>query len=192
VGLSIAVFASGGGTNLEALIEASFKGIFHGRINAVISNNSAAFALVRASQRNIPAYHLSSRTCPDPVAFAKQLRDVFNNHSINLIILAGYMKLLPSEIIHGYRSRIINIHPALLPKYGGKGMYGLNVHKAVLVSGDKFSGATVHFVDEEFDRGSILIQRTVQVIPNDTPESLAARVLEVEHKILPVAVGLFQ
>ena len=101
------------------------------------------------------------------------------------------MKLLPIEIIKRYRSRIINIHPALLPKYGGQGMYGINVHKAVIEAGDTISGATVHFVDEIYDHGAILIQRTVPVLPGDDPESLAARVLEVEHRILPQAVGMF-
>jgi phosphoribosylglycinamide formyltransferase-1 len=101
------------------------------------------------------------------------------------------MKLLPLEIIRRFRSRIINIHPALLPRYGGHGMYGINVHKAVLESGDCMSGATVHFVDEIYDHGPILIQRTVPVLPTDSPESLAARVLEVEHAILPEAVGMF-
>jgi phosphoribosylglycinamide formyltransferase 1 len=190
-GLLIAVFASGGGTNLEALIEASQKGMYNGRINAVISNNSAAFALVRASRHSIPAYHISSKTAPDSESFINQIQQVLQNHSINLIVLAGYMKLLPPEIIRAYRSRIINIHPALLPKYGGKGMYGANVHRAVLASADKLSGATVHFVTEDYDRGPILIQRTLPVLPDDTPESLAARVLEIEHTILPQALRMF-
>lgn len=114
-----------------------------------------------------------------------------DEHKVNLIVLAGYMKLLPIEIVRKYRNRILNIHPALLPKYGGKGMYGMNVHNAVIESGDRISGATVHFVDEIFDHGVILIQRTVPVLPEDDPESLATRVLEVEHQILPNAVSMF-
>jgi phosphoribosylglycinamide formyltransferase 1 len=189
--LSIAVFASGGGTNLQALIDASKRGTLGCRIAAVLSNNSSAYALLRASHESIPAYHVSSKQYPETERMASRIREILKTHSINLIVLAGYMKLLPTEIVREYRSRIINIHPALLPKYGGKGMYGLNVHKAVLESGDKISGATVHFVDEVYDRGSILIQRTVPVYSNDTPDILAARVLEIEHLILPQAVSMF-
>jgi phosphoribosylglycinamide formyltransferase 1 len=189
--LSIAVFASGGGTNLQALIDASKRGTLGGRIAAVLSNNSSAYALLRASYEVIPTYHVSSKQYPEPESIASRIREILKTHSIDMIVLAGYMKLLPPEIVREYRSRIINIHPALLPKYGGKGMYGLNVHKAVLESGDKISGATVHFVDEVYDRGAILIQRTVPVYSNDTPDILAARVLEIEHLILPQAVSMF-
>jgi len=189
--LRIAVFASGGGTNLQALLDSAARGDIEGAICAVISNNSGAFALERARNANIAAYHVSFKKYPEHSGFVKALNDIFDNHTINLIALAGYMKLLPVEIIRRYRSRIINIHPALLPKYGGMGMYGINVHKAVLNSGDKVSGATVHFVDEAYDHGPILIQRTVPVEPGDTPEALAARVIEIEHRILPEAVNMF-
>ncbi len=189
--LSIAVFASGGGTNLQSLIDASKGMIFNGQVAAVISNNSGAYALERARKKNIPAYHISSKTHPERTELVSRLFEVFDESSINLVVLAGYMKLLPVEVVRKYRSRIINIHPALLPKYGGKGMYGTNVHKAVLESGDKISGATVHLVDEIYDHGAILIQRTVPVSPDGTPESLAARVLKVEHKILPEAAAMF-
>lgn len=189
--LSIAVFASGGGTNLQSLIDASKGKIFNGQVAAVISNNSGSYALERARKKNIPAYHISSKTHPERTELVSRLFEVFDESSINLVVLAGYMKLLPVEVVRRYRSRIINIHPALLPKYGGKGMYGTNVHKAVVESGDKISGATVHLVDEIYDHGAILIQRTVPVSPDDTPESLAARVLKVEHKILPEAAAMF-
>jgi len=191
VELRIAVFASGGGTNLQALIDAVDAGKIKGIICAVISNNSGAYALERARAAQIPAYHISSKKFPEPSELMKALDTVFGTHAINLIVLAGYMKLLPIEIIRRFRGRIINIHPALLPKYGGRGMYGLNVHKAVLESGDKISGATVHLVDEVYDHGPILIQRTVPVMAGDTPETLAARVLDVEHRILPEAVSMF-
>ena len=189
--LSIAVFASGGGTNLQALIDAAKRSEFRGKISAVISNNSQAYALVRAADEKIPTFHVSNKTHPDPVPFTECLLEILASHSVNLIVLAGYMKLLPPELVRTHRSRIINIHPALLPKYGGQGMYGLNVHKEVLASGDTISGATVHFVTEGYDLGSIIIQRTVPVLAGDSPESLAARVLEIEHKILPLAVGMF-
>lgn len=189
--LSIAVFASGSGSNLQALIDAIKARSISGRVNAVISNNSSAFALKRAENEHIAAYHISSKRYPDPTALLAELESILYGHSINLIVLAGYMKLLPIEIVRCYKGRIINIHPALLPKFGGKGMYGINVHKAVIESGERYSGATVHFVDEVYDNGAILVQRTVPVLPDDTPELLAARVLEIEHQILPQAVSLF-
>ncbi|OGC91589.1 MAG: phosphoribosylglycinamide formyltransferase [candidate division Zixibacteria bacterium RBG_16_53_22] len=189
--LKIAVFASGGGTNLQALIDSIGAGKIRGRICAVISNNSGVYALERARAADIPAYHISSKKFPEPGEFVKALDTVLSMHAINLIVLAGYMRLLPTEIIRRFRGRIINIHPALLPRYGGRGMYGLNVHRAVLESGDRISGATVHLVDEIYDHGPILIQRTVPVLAGDTPETLAARVLEVEHRILPEAVSMF-
>jgi len=189
--LSLAVFASGGGTNLQALIDASKGGILSGQVAAVISNNSGAYALERARKENIPAYHISGKIYPEGAKLVSRLFEVFDQNNISLVVLAGYMKLVPTEVVRRYRSRIINIHPALLPGYGGEGMYGINVHKAVLESGDKISGATVHIVDEIYDHGAILIQRTVPVLPDDTPESLAARVLKVEHKILPEAASMF-
>ena len=189
--LSIAVFASGGGTNLQAIIDASRMGVFDGRVSVVISNNSGAFALVRAADEKIPAFHISAKKYPVEQEFIAEIEKTMSAQDVNLIVLAGYMKLLPVEIIRNYRSRIINIHPALLPNYGGKGMFGINVHMAVLESGDRLSGATVHFVDEHYDHGAILIQRTVPVLPEDTPDLLAARVLAVEHEILPIAAGMF-
>jgi phosphoribosylglycinamide formyltransferase-1 len=189
--LSIAVFASGGGTNLQSLIDSCKDGALDGNISAVISNNSGAYALERARNENIDAYHISGKKFPERERFVGEMLRTLENHKVNLIVLAGYMKLLPVEVVRKYRNRILNIHPALLPKYGGKGMYGMNVHKAVIESGDRISGATVHFVDEIFDHGVILIQRTVPVLPDDDPESLAARVLKVEHKILPAAVSMF-
>lgn len=189
--LSIAVFASGGGSNLQALIDSAKTGKICGSVNAVISNNSNAFALSRAEQENIASYHISSKTYPYPPDLLAQIEMVFARHSINLIVLAGYMKLLPLEIVRRFKGRIINIHPALLPKYGGKGMYGINVHKAVIDNGERISGATVHFVDEVYDNGAVIIQRTIPVCPDDTPETLASRVLEIEHQILPLAVSLF-
>lgn len=189
--LSIGVFASGGGTNLQALIDASKGGTLRGGVAAVISNNSGAYALERAGKEDIPAYHISGKTHPERNMYISRLFEIFDKNNINLLVLAGYMKLIPVEVVRRYKSRMINMHPALLPRYGGKGMYGINVHRAVLESGDKISGATVHIVDEIYDHGAILIQRTVPVLPDDTPELLAARVLTVEHKILPEAAAMF-
>ena len=189
--LSIAVFASGGGTNLQALIDGQTRATFDGKVEVVISNNSKSYALARASEQGIATYHISAKVYPEQSQYVAKMLDVLVSHNVNLIVLAGYMKLLPVEIIRRYRDRVINIHPALLPEFGGQGMYGMNVHKAVLKAGKKTSGATVHFVDEIYDHGPILVQRTVPVLPDDTPESLAARVLEIEHRILPAAVSLF-
>lgn len=189
--LSIAVFASGGGTNLQALIDVSRRGVLNGGVVAVISNNSSAYALERARNENIPAYHISGKTHPERAKCVSRLFEIFDENRINLVVLAGYMKLVPIEVVRRYRSRMINIHPALLPKYGGKGMHGASVHKAVIESGDQLSGATVHLVDEIYDHGAILIQRTVPVLPDDNAESLAARVLKVEHQILPQAAAMF-
>jgi len=189
--LRITVFVSGGGTNLQAVIDFTRKNADKAVVAAVISNNSRAFALQRAASAEIPAYHISRATIPDENGYCAAIMEILAVHRTNLIVLAGYMKLLPAEIVRNFYGRIINIHPALLPKYGGPGMYGEHVHRAVLAAGEKYSGATVHMVDEKYDHGPILIQRRVPVMPDDTPESLAARVLQVEHQILPEAVGLF-
>lgn len=166
-------------------------GKLNAKIAAVISNNSNSFALTRAHNAGIATYHISQKKYPDYVDYITQLITVLEKNSINLIVLAGYMKLFPREIVDRYCGRIINIHPALLPKFGGSGMYGIRVHQAVLDAREQYSGATVHMVDSKFDHGPILIQRRIRVNPDDTPESLAARVLEIEHQILPEAVALF-
>jgi phosphoribosylglycinamide formyltransferase-1 len=189
--LKLAVFVSGGGTNLQSLIDACHDGTLKAEIKAVISNNSGAFGLERARKAGIETFHISKVKYPDDNLYLKAINEVLDSHKIDLIVLAGYMKMLPSDIVKKYHGRIINIHPALLPKFGGKGMYGANVHKAVIEAGEKFSGATVHIVDEHYDHGPILIQRRVPVLKDDTPETLAARVLEIEHRILPLAVALY-
>jgi phosphoribosylglycinamide formyltransferase 1 len=189
--LRLAVFASGNGTNLQALLDACDRKQIDALIVAVISNNSNAFALNRAQMAGIDGYHVSQKKYPDPKEYLRQLETVLDNKRINLIVLAGYLKLLPSEIVDSYYGRIINIHPALLPKFGGTGMYGANVHQAVLAAGERYSGATVHIVDSKFDHGPILIQRRLEVRPDDTPERLAARILEIEHQVLLQAVALY-
>ena len=175
--IRLAVFVSGGGSNLQALID-HFRSSDVLQIAVVISNRDDAGGLERARKEGIPAV----------VANGDEIIAVLDEHRVDLIALAGYLKLIPVEVIRRYDGRILNIHPALLPAFGGKGMYGHHVHEAVIASGATESGATVHWVTEEYDRGAIIAQRKVPVLPNDTPDALAARVLDVEHQLYPEVV----
>lgn len=179
--MQVAVAVSGRGSNLKALLEALGDNA-PARISLVISNRSGAGALERAAERGIPTAVLR-----DPSDGAEWLQ-LLESASIDLVVLAGYLKLVPPSVVQRYRGRIINIHPALLPAFGGPGMYGERVHAAVLASGARETGATVHLVDEVYDRGQILGQARVPVRPDDTPHTLAERVLEAEHRLLPAAV----
>ncbi len=191
-GLKIAVFASGKGSNLQAIIDAIESGkLLNSEVVCVISNKKDAGALEIAKSNGISAYYIASENYSNRDDFDSAIIDVLNFHSVNLILLAGYLKLLSPIIVQKYRNRILNIHPALLPKFGGKGMYGLNVHRAVIESGEKISGATVHLVDEEYDHGPIIIQESVELDPDETPESLQKKIQKIEHKIYPEAVKLF-
>ncbi len=181
--LNIAFFASHGGSNMQAIIDAIKDGRLNANAACVISNNSNSGALQRARSENIPAYHISTKTHPIDELRIQRMIEIFIEHNINIIVLAGYMKKLPTEIIEFVGGRVLNIHPALLPKHGGEGMYGINVHKSVIETKDKITGATVHLVDSEYDRGKILQQISIDVLPDDTAESLAERVLAVEHII---------
>ena len=183
INLNIAFFASHGGSNMQAIIDAIKENKLNAKASCVISNNSNSTALERAKKENIPAYHISSKTHPEHQEYVRQIIKLLEENNVNIIVLAGFMKKLPAEIINFVDGRVLNIHPALLPKFGGEGMFGINVHKAVIESGEKISGATVHLVDSEYDRGRILNQITVEVLVNDTAESLAERVLKVEHQI---------
>ena len=171
----VAVLVSGGGTNLQALLDALRESPL-ARVARVISNRPEAGALDRARRAGVPATVL--RDPDDAAELLAALGDA------QLVVLAGYLKLVPAAVVSRFRGRMINIHPALLPDFGGPGMYGQRVHRAVLASGATESGATVHLVDEEFDRGEVIGQEKVPVIPTDTPESLAVRVLEAEHRLL--------
>ncbi len=187
--LNIAVLGSGRGSNFQAILTAIQQGrILNARIALVISNNSGAGILEIARNNSLPAVHLSHRQFPTEDEFVDALLSLLSAHGVNFIVLAGYMKRIHPRVINAYRHRIINIHPALLPRHGGPGMYGHFVHEAVIAAGDRLSGATVHFVDEEYDHGSIVLQKTVSVAPEDTPETLAAKVLEIEHEIYPEAI----
>ena len=187
--LNIAVFGSGRGSNFGSILNAIEAGTLPEiRIACVVSNNSAAGILDIARSRALPALHLSRKQFGTDDEFASRLLSLLEQHNVGLILLAGYMKLVPSRVIERYRNRILNIHPALLPKFGGPGMYGMRVHTAVIAAGERESGATIHLVDEEYDRGPILLQKHVPVRPGDTPEALAARVLAVEHELYPEAL----
>jgi phosphoribosylglycinamide formyltransferase-1 len=179
--MHVAVAVSGRGSNLEALLRALGPDA-PARVALVLSDRSDAPALARAAERSIPTVALGAPSD------AREWLAVLELHAVDLVVLAGYLKLVPAEVIARYRDRIINIHPALLPAFGGKGMYGRRVHQAVLASGARESGATVHLVDEAYDRGAILGRARVPVLPGDDADTLAARVLEVEHRLLPAAV----
>lgn len=184
----IAVFISGGGSNLQSLIDASQDGRLSGEIVLVISNRDNAYGLERAFNAGIDTFVYKIKNYPSKEDAHSDLVEMLKEYEVEYIALAGYLKLLPLPIVKSYINHITNIHPALLPKYGGNGMFGHHVHKAVLKAGEKESGATVHLVDEIYDHGKILIQKKVSVSPKETPESLAAKVLEIEHRIYPEAL----
>ena len=177
----VAVCVSGGGSNLQALLD-RLQGAEPARVVLVLSNRTDAGGLERARQAGIPAEVLA-----DP-SDASEWITRLGRRDVDLLVLAGYLKLVPPGVVQKLAGRIVNVHPALLPNFGGPGMYGRRVHEAVLASGALESGPTVHLVDEVYDRGEILAQRRVPVLPGDTPELLAARVLEAEHRLLPDVV----
>jgi phosphoribosylglycinamide formyltransferase 1 len=190
--IKIAVFASGGGTNLQALLDAQEAGRFKGKIGLVFSNVPDSKALERAENHMVESIAITSKGYSGSrEEYDREILTLCQNKKIDLICLAGYMRIFTPHFIKAYPYRIINIHPALLPKYGGEGMYGHHVHEAVLAAKEKESGATVHFVTEGVDAGPIIMQGSVKVMPTDTPETLAERVLKVEHQIYPEAVRLF-
>lgn len=186
-GYRICVFASGRGSNLQAIIDAIQLGKLNCKVVFVLSNNSNSGALEIARKNNIPAFHLSEKKFHKN-SFEESLMDLLNQYRPDLIVLAGYMKLVPVSIINKFRNRIINIHPALLPKFGGKGMYGMNVHQAVFNAGEKVSGVTVHLVNEKYDEGKILFQEKVDISDCNSPDEIARKVLEVEHRVYPEVI----
>jgi len=190
--LQVAVLGSGRGSNFQAILSAIQRGdVSNVRVRVVISNNSGAGILEIALANAIPAVHVSQRMFPDEEVFVETLLETLQQYDVNFIVLAGYMKQLHPRVIDAFRDRIINIHPALLPKYGGKGMYGMHVHEAVVAQNERVSGATVHLVDEEFDHGAIVLQKQIPIEPGDTAQGVAAKVLQVEHEIYPQALRLF-
>jgi phosphoribosylglycinamide formyltransferase-1 len=170
------------------LIDATESGRLSGEIVLVISSKDNAYGLERARNEGIDTFVYKVKNYASQEEAEKDLLEILAEYEVEYIALAGYLKLLPSSVVRKYRNRIANIHPALLPKFGGKGMYGHHVHEAVLAAGEKESGATVHIVDEIYDHGKIIVQEKVPVLPDDTPDTLAARVLKVEHRIYPQAL----
>ena len=190
--LRIAVLVSGGGTNLQAIIDGVNSGKIHNtEIAVVISNNRKAYALDRARNNNIPAECISPKSFADREEFHRALLAAVDSYKVDLIVLAGFLVAIPEIMVKAYTNRIINIHPSLIPAHCGMGYYGLKVHESVLATGNKVTGATVHFVDEEADHGPIILQKAVKVHENDTPEILQKRVMEeAEWNILPEAIDL--
>lgn len=182
------ILCSGRGSNMLAILDACEKGHITATPTGVISNNSNSLALEKAKARQIPSFSLNEDS---PASRDISLKEVILKLNPDFIILAGYLKKLPSDIIEHYPDKILNIHPALLPEFGGKGMYGLNVHEAVIEAGKNVTGVTIHYVTGEYDKGAILFQAKVPVLKNDTPESLAARVLEIEHQKYPEVIEEF-
>ena len=190
--LKLAVLVSGGGTNLQAIIDAISAGkITNACISVVISNNANAYALERARAHGIEALCISPKDFESREAFNQAFLDKLNSYNVDLVVLAGFLVVLPEMMIKEYTTRIVNIHPSLIPSFCGKGFYGLKVHEGVLARGVKVTGATVHFVDEGTDTGPIILQKAVEVEQGDTPEVLQRRVMEqAEWVILPKAIDL--
>lgn len=189
--LRLAVFASGRGSNFKAILAAIQAGTLDAKAVLLISDQPQAGALQTAAQAGVPARIITPNAFATNGDYGKALLQALSECDSNFIVLAGFMRMIPAAVVKAFSGRIINIHPALLPSFGGKGMFGLRVHQAVLDYGCKVSGATVHLVDENYDTGKPLVQRCVPVYEDDTPESLAARVLKIEHQILPEALQLF-
>ena len=186
--LKLGVLASGGGSNLQSIIDSSLDGSLSADVVVVISNNSGAGALERARKHGIDALHISAVTEGDVEAMDRRITEEMVSRGVDFVALAGYMKKIGSVLLKAYEGKMLNIHPALLPKFGGEGMYGMNVHRAVLAAGETESGPTVHIVDSVYDHGEILAQIKVPVLPDDTPETLQKRVLAREHEIYPATI----
>lgn len=189
----IAVLVSGGGTNLQALIDAEKAGeLGLGKITCVISSKADAYALTRAEKAGIKTRTLIRKDFPDIASYSAAMRDILLEEGADLVVYAGFMTILDEQVCEPFKNKMINVHPALIPSFCGKGFYGLRVHEEALKKGVKVSGATVHFVTAECDAGPIILQKAVEVMENDTPETLQKRIMEqAEWKILPLAAKLF-
>lgn len=190
-GLRLGVLVSGNGTNLQAILDACTRGEIPGGVVCVVSSSTKAFALERARRAGVATVTLTPKECADRATYDARLIDILRSAQVDLVCLAGFLRILTPQFIEQFAGRIMNIHPALLPAFGGPGMYGAHVHEAVLASGVKVSGCTVHFADETPDGGPIILQSTVPVEDDDTVETLAARVGVEEHRLYPAAIRLF-
>ncbi len=189
--MRLAVFASGGGSNFAALLASVHNGTLPARIVLLVADRPDTGAQAKAEAAGIPTVVCDPRFLGGEEAFATALLDALTDHDVDFIALAGFLKKIPSRVVAAFPHCILNIHPALLPSFGGKGLYGHRVHQAVLDAGVRWTGATVHLVDDAYDTGPIVLQDVVPVEPNDTPETLAARVLMAEHRLYPEALRLF-
>ena len=188
--MRLAFFASGGGSNMQAILDAIERGSLNADPAVLVTDRPGIGALDRAARAGLPTETIQPLHHRGD-AFAEAIGDVLMRHNADFIALAGYLKLIPQPVIAAFRHRVLNIHPSLLPAFGGPGFYGRRVHDAVLEYGCRWSGATVHLVDEQYDNGPIVLQEPVPVLPGDSAETLAARVLEVEHRLFPEALALF-
>jgi formyltetrahydrofolate-dependent phosphoribosylglycinamide formyltransferase len=191
INVAVMISGHGRGSNLQAIIDACKDGRIDGRVAVVIGTKDDAPAMQRARDNGVKAVEVRPKAFDSDEDYGRAILDVLAEHKVDLICLAGYMRILPGSIISAYRSRVMNIHPALIPLFCGKGMFGEHVHQAVIDSGVKVTGVTVHFVDEQYDTGPIILQKCVPVEEGDTAETLAARVLVQEHKAYPEAIQLF-
>lgn len=189
--IRLGVLASHTGTNFQAILDACQSTQLNAEVTVLISNNSRARVVTRAIEAGVPFKHLSSKTHPTPELLDIAMRNTLESHQVELVVLAGYMKKLGPAVLSRFHNRIINVHPSLLPRYGGVGFYGARVHEAVLAAGDTQTGATVHLVNEAYDDGAILLQESIEVEPGDTPESLAERLRPVEHRLLIQSISQF-
>lgn len=189
--MRLAIFASGNGSNMEAIAQAVKAGTIPADLVLCVTNNPGAGVIARADTHEVPISIVRPKDFPDRRQYVDTLLNTLDRHGVTFIALAGYMLMIPEQIVGAYDERMLNIHPALLPSFGGKGMYGRHVHEAVLDYGVRFSGVTVHVVDKEYDHGPIVLQQPVEVLPKDTPETLAARIHPIEHRLYPEAIRLF-
>ncbi len=189
--MNLAVFASGSGSNFQAIAQAIAADKLKARLCVVISNAATAGIHERAKQYSVPSFTLNPRDFTEEAVYVQKLMNILQQYHVDFIALAGYLRKIPTPVLSAFPNRILNIHPSLLPAFGGKGMYGHRVHEAVLAHGVRWTGATVHLVDSEYDTGPIVLQEPVPVRQHDTPETLAARVLFKEHRLFPEALQLF-
>ncbi|MEM7247868.1 MAG: phosphoribosylglycinamide formyltransferase [Acidobacteriota bacterium] len=186
--LRLGFLASHGGSNFQAILDACREGRLRAEPRVLVSNNAKSGALQRAEREDLPAYKINDTTHDDPDSRDAAIAERLHEHDVNLVCLAGYMKKVGPPLLSAFPGRILNVHPSLLPRHGGPGCFGRRVHEAVLAAGDTTSGVSVHLVDEEYDRGDVLAQAEVPVLPGDDPDTLAARVLEQEHRLYPAVL----